>query len=147
MIIAAGAFFFRGGHPTAHYLTFYKGYTDEAIYQLQVEPGEILILNYIHSSDRTPVTALFEIQEDGLLLLEEKYSWYGAGLESGTNLEFTFEADEVSVSGYDRFFERLPLRVARTVPQEVVLKDQGISISLNHLAPGGTLLVIVIDEQ
>lgn len=145
VIATAGVFLFRGGHPAVYYISFYEGRSEEILYRQQVEIEDILILNYIHSADATPISALFEISENGLYLVEERYSWYGAGLESGAGHHFTFENKEVTVSGYDRLFETLPVRVARTVPQTVLLGDE--TITLNELAPGGTLLIIRVDQH
>jgi len=147
VLIAAGVFLFKGGHPYVYYLSFYKGQSGEIIYQRGVELGDTVLLNYIHSADATPICAVFEIQEDGLNLVEERYSWYGAGLESGAGHHFSFQGEEVIVSGYERLFKELPLRVARTVPQEIVIIDNSEIISLQQLAPGGTLLIIRIDKE
>ncbi len=145
VIIAAGVFLFKGGHPSVYYLSFYEGRSEEILYRQQVEIEDRLILNYIHSADATPISAVFEIRSDGLHLVEEKYSWFGAGLEAGSGYQFSFDNKDVTVSGYDRVFEELALRIARTVPQEIVLGDQ--VIVLNRLAPGGTLLIIRVDRQ
>ncbi len=144
-IIAAGVFLFTGRHPSVYYLSFYEGYSEEILFQQQVEMGDTLVLNYIHSADATPISVIFEIRADGMHLIEEKYSWYGAGLEAGAGHQFAFEGKDVTVSGYDRIFEELPLRVARSVPQEIVLGDK--IITLNQLAPGGSLLIIRVDQK
>lgn len=142
---AAGAFLLKGGHPYVLYLNIYEGCSEKIVFSERVEVGDILELNYIHSSDGTPVKVMFEIQQEGLYLLEESYSWYGAGLESGAGHSFSFEGDEVIVGGYDRVFNILPIRVARTVPQEITLSDH--VIILNQLAAGGTLLIIKVEIQ
>ncbi len=145
VITAAGVFLFKGGHPSVYYLSFYEGRSEEILYRQQVEIEDILILNYIHSADATPISAVFKIRSDGLYLVEEKYSWFGAGLEAGSGYQFSFDNKDVTVSGYDRVFEELALRIARTVPQEMVLGDQ--VIVLNQLAPGGTLLIIRVVQH
>jgi hypothetical protein len=102
--------------------------------------GEILFA-YIHSADGTPVEQLFRAGEDGSLhLLEERYRWYGGGLEFGSGLTFSYEGGVVRVSGYDRSFEFLPLMSAWTVPQEFIIGETRILLS--DLVPGGTPLVI-----
>ncbi len=142
LIAAAGVFLIMGGHPSAYYVSIYEGQSEEILYQRQVELNDKLTLNYIHSADKTPISAVFEIKEDGLYLIEEKYSWYGAGLEAGSGHSFEFKDQEVTVSGYERLFEEMPIRVARTVPQEIVINDE--VVLLNELAPGGKLLIIRI---
>lgn len=147
IFIAAGAFLVEGRHPYAYYLSFYIGQTGEMIYQMDVKPGDTMLLNYIHSVDGTPISARFEIRDEVLHLIEESYSWYGSGLESGAGYQFAFREDQVIVSGYERIFEELPLRVARTVPQEIMIEDKGEVVSLQQLAPGGTLLIIRVNKK
>ena len=145
IIAAAGVFLIKGGHPFAYYVSIYEGRSEKVLYQRQVELNDKLTLDYIHSADKTPISAVFEITEDGLYLIEESYSWYGAGLEAGSGHSFQFKNQNVTVSGYERLFEELPIRVARTVPQEIVVYED--VVSLNELAPGGTLLIIRIDYK
>lgn len=145
IIVAAGVFLIKGGHPFAYYVSIYEGRSEEILYQHQVDLNDKLTLNYIHSADKTPISAVFKITEEGLHLTEESYSWYGAGLEAGSGHSFEFKDQEVTVSGYERLFEVMPIRVARTVPQEIVINDD--VVLLNELAPGGTLLIIRIDYR
>ena len=145
LIAAAGVFLIKGGHPSAYYVSIYEGQSEEILFQRQVELNDKLTLNYIHSADKTPISAVFKIKEEGLSLIEERYSWYGAGLEAGSGHTFEFKDQDVTVSGYDRLFEEMPIRVARTVPQEIVFNDN--VVMLNELAPGGKLLIIRIDYR
>ncbi len=49
---------------------------------LPVHGGDQFFIHYIHSSDKTPVQDTFLIERDGrLVLIEEAFLWYGAGLE------------------------------------------------------------------
>ncbi len=113
--------------------------------RVPVSPGEEILFTYIHSADKTPVEQLFVAGDDGLLhLLEERYHWYGSGLEFGSGLDFSYDDGVVTVSGYDRSFATLPLRAAWTVPQEFFIRDTRILLS--DLVPGGTPLVIRITE-
>ena len=145
IIAAAGVFLIKGGHPFAYYVSIYEGQSEKVLYQQQVDLNDKLTLNYIHSADKTPISAVFEISEDGLYLIEDRYSWYGAGLEAGSGHSFEFKDQEVTVSGYERLFEEMPIRVARTVPQEIIVNKD--VVILNELAPGGTLLIIRIDYK
>lgn len=145
IIVAAGVFLIKGGHPFAYYVSIYEGRSEKVLYQRQVELNDKLTLNYIHSADKTPISAVFEVTKDGLYLIEERYSWYGAGLEAGSGHSFEFKDQNVTVSGYERLFEEMPIRVARTVPQEIVVNED--VVMLDELAPGGTLLVIRIDHK
>ncbi|MBW6464327.1 MAG: DUF1850 domain-containing protein [Bacillota bacterium] len=142
IITVAGAFFNRGERPHAYKISLSIGHTGETLFEKKITPGNRLILEYIHSADGTPVSSLFEIETDGLMLIEERYSWYGSGLESGSGYSFLFEGDNVIISGYSRLFTDLPLRVARTVNQKIIFEDEVVNV--NELAPGGTLIIISV---
>lgn len=147
VLIAVGAFSaLTGGRPCIYYLQVRLGTTgDDIAWQCEVNPGDPVLLNYIHSADGTPVSSVFVISPGGLKLVEEKYSWYGSGLEAGSGYSFTYSKDTVTVSDYDRVFEELPVRVARTVPQQLVVGET--VVDLNRLAPGGALLRISVEKN
>ncbi len=120
--------------------------TKSLLYTTRVEPGEEVILKYTHSSDGTPVEQVFEVSEaETLELREERYRWYGAGLEFGSEYEVTFEDGWIRVTGYDRIFESLPIRVAATVPQVLAFSDT--EILLAELAPAAARLVITVERR
>ncbi len=141
--------FFRGTSSAVQgglYFEILYRESDEKLVCIPVEAGDEILFAYVHSADKTPVEQLFMVGEDGILyLLEERYQWYGAGLETGSGLDFSFEDGVVRVTGYDRPFPTLPLRVAWTVPQEFFVGDQHILLS--DLAPGGTSLVVRIKRS
>lgn len=111
-----------------------------------MEEGEEIRLWYIHSADGTPVEQVFSITPEGHLnLLEERYVWYGAGLEFGSGLDFTFQEDWVIVSGYHRVLKDLLLRVARTVPQKIYVQDHEIWIT--ERVPGGNRIRIYLEKN
>ena len=115
------------------------------ISRVPLSPGEEILYAYIHSADRTPVEQLFVAGADGFLhLMEERYHWYGAGLEFDPSLTFSYTDGVVRVSGYDRSFDSLFLRAAWSVPQEFFIRDTRILLS--DLVPGGTPLVIRISQ-
>ncbi len=147
-ILAMGAFSLWSGRPPVtkyYFLSIYEGRAGNLLLKREVMLGDPVVLHYIHSADGTPVTTLFAVHEEGLQLVEESYLWYGSGLESGAQYDFTFSGGTVSVSGYDRIFETLPIRIARTVPQEIFILHE--TITLNQLAAGGTLLTIMIERE
>ncbi len=148
LMVLVGAFlaFLPGKHPNPSYALLLYNEQMEKLHSFDIYPGQEVVLSYRHSSDGTPVAQIFEVGADGALhLLEERYSWYGAGLEHGSGHHFTYEGDTVRVSGYDRQFSELLLRVARTVPQEIVVS--GESVLLADLAPGGTRLLVKVEKQ
>jgi hypothetical protein len=70
----------------ALYLQVVRSSNGQLLWECRVEPGDHFCIDYRHSSDHTPVHDLFRIdaQADAqarLVLIEEDYLWYGAGLE------------------------------------------------------------------
>lgn len=118
---------------------------NEILVSIPIESGELVEYAYVHSSDGTPVEQTFIVKEDGLLhLLEERYTWYGAGLEFGSGLDVDTSGAMVRITGYERAFAELSFRVAWTVPMKFQIRD--IIIRLSDLAPGGTSLLVRITE-
>ena len=150
-VIVVGAFlasYLPGKHPNPSFRLAIYDIKDVSLHHFVVTPGDEVTLSYRHSSDGTPVVQIFQVGDDGYLyLLEEQYSWHGAGLEHGSGYDFSFEGDTVRITGYkdERRLERLFLRVARTVPQE--LEVNGEVVQLSDLAPGGTRLFLQVEED
>ena len=151
LVVFVGAFLILllwvGRHPCLSLsLNIYQvdGPSQNLLAASPVVPGEEVILRYIHSSDGTPVEQIFRISEENTLeLLEERYRWYGAGLEFSTDYTITARDGWVRVSGYDRHFEALPIRVAATVPQTLTVADT--TLLLADLAPPAARLLIKVE--
>lgn len=154
LAIIAGAFLilflWMGRHPYPFLcLNIYhveEGNRETHLHSMPVMWGDEVILRYIHSADGTPVEQYFLIGEDGALdLVEERYKWYGAGLEFGSDYTVTYADGWVRVSGYDRSFRELPIRVAATVPQELRVNEQAIFLS--DLAPAAARLLVKVERR
>ncbi len=111
-----------------------------------MEPGEEVVLSYTHSSDGTPVEQFFKVSEnESLKLQKERYRWYGAGLEFGSGYQVSVDDDGwVCITGYDRTFETLPIRVATTVAQVLTVSDT--EIILWDLAQPAARLFIKVEQ-
>jgi len=93
-------------------------------------------MDYRHSSDHTPVHDVFRITEDGeILLIEESYLWYGAGLAF-------HPADGIMTAAGDwtrvllcRKFPLFLLRVGEVANQVLSVKER--KVPLLQIAHGG----------
>ncbi|BAS26513.1 DUF1850 domain-containing protein [Limnochorda pilosa] len=118
------------------------GRAAEVLLQVPVRPGQPIRYGYTHSSDRTPVEDLFTVTPSGgLRLVEERYRWYGVGLEYHSQASIREEDGQVVVT-VNRTLGRLPLRVAATV-------DQWLEVGpcrwrLGDLAPPGAAVVLEV---
>ncbi len=108
---------------------------EEVLWEFPVEPGDQFTIEYRHSSDHTPVLDLFMIGKAGeIILVEESYLWYGAGLEFHPDVgETSFSGDWTRVR-MQRTFPRFLLRVGEVANH--VLTLHGIRIELLSICKG-----------
>lgn len=136
-----------GRHPySSLFLNIYLDEThkETLLHAQKVEIDQIIILAYTHSSDGTPVQQIFRVSDSKTLdLLEERYRWYGAGLEFGSGYDISYKDGWVFVTGYDRSFKSLPIRVASTISQILIIDSA--EIRLSDLAPAGSRLLVKIE--
>ncbi len=102
---------------------------EEAIWESPVKAGEAFLIEYRHSSDHTPIRDLFTIGDCGeIVLVEESYLWYGAGLESHPDVgKIDFSGDWTRVR-LNRPFPRFLLRVGETANHVLTLHGQAIPL-------------------
>jgi hypothetical protein len=114
----------------------------EVLLDLPGKPGDRFHIHYIHSSDKTPIQDTFEIGRMGeMILIEEKFYWYGAGLEfmSWEKASITIEDGSIKVH-LNRHFPSLRLRVGRVANHTLVFN--AVALPLDEIARGGELLKI-----
>ena len=113
--------------------------TAHVLYEWPVSPGTEFYLDYIHSSAKTPVQDIFTISEQGgIILIEENFSWFGAGLEAGTSdaARVIYDPAQKKIRVLQhRHLARFLLRIGRVAQQRMTCN--GKSISLNSLAKAG----------
>lgn len=111
---------------------------------LPFKKGEYFYLQYIHSSDHTPIQDTFQISPEGqLVLIEEAFRWYGAGLEfqNHNDIQITLDGKWSRVR-LNRVFPELVIRVGRVAEQRFVY--QGHIILLDHLVRPGECLILSV---
>jgi len=116
----------------------------EVLLDFPGKPGDRFHIHYIHSSDKTPIQDTFEIGRRGeMILIEENYYWYGAGLEF-MNWE---KASITTVDGrikvhLNRHLPSLRLRVGRVANHTFIFN--GVAVPLDEIARAGELLKILV---
>ncbi len=102
---------------------------EEALWESPVEPGDFFTIEYRHSSDHTPVRDLFTIDDNGeIVLIEESYRWYGAGLESRADVGKTDFSGEWTRVRMRRPFPRFLLRVGEVANHVLTIHDQRVPL-------------------
>lgn len=110
--------------------------TDEKLlWESPVQRGDHFTIEYRHSSDHTPVRDLFVIGDEGeIVLIEESYLWYGAGLESHPSMGNTDLSGDWTRVQLRRIFPKFLLRVGEVANH--VLTIHGRAIPLLSIAGG-----------
>ncbi|MBW6485698.1 MAG: DUF1850 domain-containing protein [Syntrophobacterales bacterium] len=102
---------------------------EEALWESPVKRGDFFTIEYRHSSDHTPVRDLFTIDDDGeIILIEESYLWYGAGLESHPDIGITDFSGEWTRVRLHRPFPRFLLRVGEVANHVLILHGREIPL-------------------
>ena len=105
--------------------------------------GDEIWYTYTHSADKTPVQSLLRAEAPpvGLVLVLERYLWYGAGLEFRSDRGVYLDGRWVVVEA-ERAVGRLPLRVAGTVEQEIIVGQNRTTLS--ELAEYGARVMLEV---
>ncbi len=109
---------------------------ENVLLEFRVEAGDLFYIDYVHSSDHTPVQDIFQINGDEIVLIEEDFDWYGSGLESvsNTGAKVVFSGNKTRVFLH-RNCPRFLLRVGRVAGHVITYKER--KIPLLSVAKGG----------
>jgi len=120
----------------ALYLQVVKPPEGLVLLEFHVKDGDLFYIDYVHSSDHTPVHDIFQVHGDTIVLAEERFDWYGSGLESLSHDGARIVLEEGATRVFlNREFPRLLLRVGRVAGH--VITCQGKSYPLLSVAEGG----------
>jgi hypothetical protein len=119
---------------------------EEVLWESPVRQGDVFTITYRHSSDHTPVLDIFRIGDQGeVVLIEERYRWHGAGLESHPAVGVTDFSEGWTRVRMHRVIPRFLLRVGEVSGQ--ILHIQGQSVPLLSIAGGRESLWIRVTKK
>lgn len=129
LMILSGNVSASGAGPGGLNLQIVRTKGEEILWEASAKPGDYFTIEYQHSSDHTPVRDLFTIGDHGeIILIEESYRWYGAGLESFPGVgEIDLSGDWTRV----RMHRSLPyffLRIGRIANHILTFKGQDVPL-------------------
>ncbi len=135
------------GQNNGFLLQVIKQPTGKILLEYDVKKGDFFYIDYIHSSDHTPVHDTFEISEKAeIVLIEEVFDWYGSGLEFHPNapaVSVVMDGGATRVC-LKRVFHPLRLRVGRVASHVLTYKNR--SVPLLSIAQGGDAVEIRLVE-
>lgn len=129
------------------YLRLENQRTNKIMLEVPIKPGDLFFYDYIHSSDHTPVKDTFRAEKDGkMILIEEAYLWYGAGLEfqGQQKAKIIYEGPWTKVQ-LKRVFYNLPLRIGRINHQKLLIHDH--SYALTQFGEPGDCLFLHLTKK
>ena len=97
--------------------------------------GDTFSVTFVHSVNRSPVSDIYEIKDDGIYVEQTVYYNFGAGVQTelGEGETRSYGEDgSMIVSGFDRKIEPL-LYIVGTVSDHVLVINEGEEISLRDL--------------
>ena len=128
-------------------LTLVKLPENRILLSQSVKGGDRFYIDYIHSLDKTPILDTFLVSHEGVLVLEEEqYEWYGAGLafhpQGKGRIRFNNDHTQVLINRpYDPFY----LRVGSIANHTLTVNSQ--KIPLLNIADKGDLLAFSIEKM
>jgi len=101
---------------------------DRVLWSHPVQAGDSFTIDYRHSSDHTPVHDVFQVTAAGaFVLVEERFDWYGSGLEFHPSANITFCGSQTRVR-LDRVFTEIPLRVGEVAGHTLTVHGTGLPL-------------------
>jgi len=122
--------------------------TNAVLHEWEIKPGDRFYLDYTHSSAKTPVHDIFIINNQReIILIEENFSWFGAGLEalSTENTRVVYDTKQKKIRVFQhRHFPDFLLRIGHVANHRITCHEK--SIPLKDLAKGGELIRIKVRQ-
>jgi hypothetical protein len=103
--------------------------TGRVLWEHPIHEGDRFTIDYRHSSDHTPVHDIFQVSGEGkIVLIEEDYQWYGAGLEFNSAAAEISLADKETRVRLHRVFPQLRLRVGEVANHVLTVDHERVPL-------------------
>ncbi len=135
---AAAAIGFIGYWPLFSVLRISQYQSGQSLYCARMQPGEELVLAYIHSVNRRPVYDTLRAEGDHLVIVGSRFDSFGAGMPDGSDGQLSVAPDGWLVYRVERPTPEVVVRVGRVAEHSLRLKGQ--ELALTQLAPPGSPL-------
>lgn len=99
--------------------------TNDYIKSWKIKDGESFTVEYIHSVQLTPVSEIYTIDKNNIILSESYFQSYGAGLPSTTPYKFEITEDGFRIYEINEIMEYLIYRTgAERANHRLILRDK-----------------------
>lgn len=118
---------------------------EQVLHREPVAAGALFTLEYVHSSERVPVTGTFRVEPDGrLTVVETAFAGFGPGLpELGAGDDWRIERGMIVHRPAGVSLDALRLRVAPVAAQRL-RTPAGAVLDVARMVPAGALLRIAV---
>lgn len=97
----------------------------------RLAPGQQFSVGFVHSVNKSPVVDTYQVEPDGIYVINTVYYGFGAGVQTelgeGQTLSYG-EDGSMIISGFDQKIEPLVYTVGTVSDHILSLKDQQISL-------------------
>ncbi|MDQ2052811.1 DUF1850 domain-containing protein [Natronolimnohabitans sp. A-GB9] len=90
-----------------------------------IDDGEEFAIEYVHSSEGTPIREVYTVDGTSIVQVREEYAYYAAGLEFERE---TRQVDGWTVADVDREVGSVTIRTAATTEQRLLIADENRSL-------------------
>ncbi len=128
--------------PMFPVLEFVGGRSGRVVFCTRAQPGEELVLSFVHSVNRRPVYDTLRVEADQLVIVRSRFDSFGAGMPEASTQDGTLI---VAKDGWMEWTVNRPapevtVRVGRVADHTVRFK--GRDIRLSDLAEPGSALTL-----
>jgi len=117
------------------------------VFCARVQPGEELVLSFVHSVNRRPVYDTLRVEADHLVIAKSRFDTFGAGMPEASTQEGTLTVAEDGWLEWtvNRPTPEITVRVGRVADHTVHYK--GRDIRLSDLAEPGSALTLRVRKS
>lgn len=133
--------------PLFPLLEIIDGQSGRVLFCARAQPGEELVLSFVHSVNRRPVYDTLRVEADHLVIVRSRFDSFGAGMPEASTQDGTLTVAEDGWLEWtvDRPTPEITVRVGRVADHTVHYK--GREVHLSDLAGPGSALTFRVRKS
>ncbi|MDO5718511.1 MAG: DUF1850 domain-containing protein [Tissierellia bacterium] len=101
----------------------------------KISEGESIIIEYTHSVEKTTVSEYFKAGKDSLILMEERFSSFGAGLPADKIYPFKIVGDQYVLYDINKEMKEVTFRTGAVIANHRIIIDNHITAFTDFSKP------------